>query len=147
MADIVTLAAGGIVAGSIYLLIKNMNQRLNDLDKYHNHIKYLKDDIRNRRYRASKLKKMLMKAHDESFEAWKDLKNTAQKIYKSLERVSNAIKSNRYRGKKLQNLRNTHNKLAKELRKATNMKRKAHSKWDRIRDDYLSAKRTLSSLY
>ena len=74
-------------------------------------------------------------------------KKNAQKIANAVNEVIRAIRSGIYRGQQLKNLKSTRKKLIKEQKKATFIKRQAHKKWDKLRDEYLSAKRQLNSLY
>lgn len=147
MPSVVALAVGGVVAGSVYYLLKQMNNSLADLDKDNETILIIKDNIKHKRYVASKLKQQLKVAHDHAFNTWVNLKASAQKISRAVDQVIQAIKSGAYRGKQLKNLKATRKKLIAEQKKATFIKRQAHSKWDKLRDDYLSAKRQLNALY
>ena len=147
MGDLVTIAVGGAVAGSIYLLIKKINQCMSTIDREKVVIYKVRDDIRFKRQHASKLKKLLMTAHDRAFDAWVELKKAAKEISIAVTKIIKAIQSKAYRGQQLRNLKATKKKLIQEQRKATMMKRRAHNKWDQLRNEYLSAKRNLSALY
>lgn len=146
MADIITLGVGGLIVGSIYLIAKSLGDHTLVINNNHTKIIRLRDDLRKRRRNAFDVKKQLQKAHNAAFQAWLEIKNISDSLYRTLNKAKRRLSDARISRKERENLNRSRQTLAHELEKAVQVKRKAHKRWQKMLVDYLAAKQTLEML-
>jgi len=147
MADILTITAGGLIVGSIYLLKKALDAHNRAIDTSWSEICRLRDDIRKRRYHASVLKKKLRRSHDVAFDAWTEIKKICDGLYRQLKKAKRRLSNQKLGRKERQNLSASLKTLAHELNKAVQVKRRSHKRWQEMRVQYLAAKSALDMMY